>query len=176
MWCTNFTPRFMTQPGHCAARLGTIRRCSLSLIAWLASKNVVLVGIDTLCVDPATSQDLPLKLMRADASPVRAALRELCRRLGLQVLQQRPPHTCVCVGQFPARGTVLATPVGLVRPRRARLTGLPDPRHRGVCHRAGADRLRGGWRFPRRRCFDGLGTNGQPRHPALRLHTAVHRV
>ena len=79
------------------------------LIAWLATKNVVLVGIDTPSVDPATSRDLPshhqllahdlrvlenlvlndvpegdyelialpLKLMRADASPVRAVLREL---------------------------------------------------------------------------------------------------
>ena len=79
------------------------------LIAWLATKNTVLIGIDTPSVDPATSQDLPshrqllahdlrvlenlvlddvpegdyelialpLKLMRADASPVRAVLREL---------------------------------------------------------------------------------------------------
>ena len=79
------------------------------LIAWLATKNVALIGIDTPSVDPATSQDLPshhqllahdlrvlenlvlddvpegdyelialpLKLMRADASPVRAILREL---------------------------------------------------------------------------------------------------
>ena len=80
-----------------------------SSIALLATKNVVLVGIDTPSVDPATSQTLPshqqllthdmrvleclvlddvpegdyelialpLKLMRADASPVRAILREL---------------------------------------------------------------------------------------------------
>ena len=79
------------------------------VIAWLATKNTVLIGIDTPSVDPATSQDLPshqqllahdlrvlenlvlddvpegdyelialpLKLMRADASPVRAVLREL---------------------------------------------------------------------------------------------------
>jgi arylformamidase len=78
-------------------------------LALLASKNIVLVGIDTPSVDPSTSQDLPchhlllehnlrvlenlvlddvlegdyelialpLKLMRADASPVRAILREL---------------------------------------------------------------------------------------------------
>jgi arylformamidase len=78
-------------------------------LALLASKNIVLVGIDTPSVDPAASQDLPchhlllerglrvlenlvlddvpegdyelialpLKLMRADASPVRAILREL---------------------------------------------------------------------------------------------------
>jgi arylformamidase len=78
-------------------------------LALLASKNIVLVGIDTPSVDPADSQDLPchhlllahnlrvlenlvlddvpegdyelialpLKLMRADASPVRAILREL---------------------------------------------------------------------------------------------------
>jgi arylformamidase len=78
-------------------------------IAFLASKNVALVGIDTPSVDPASSQDLPshhqllkhdmrvlenlvlddvpegdyelialpLKLMRADASPVRAILRDL---------------------------------------------------------------------------------------------------
>ena len=77
--------------------------------ALLAIKNIVLVGIDTPSVDPATSQDLPshhqllqhgmrvlenlvlddvpegdyelialpLKLTRADASPVRAILREL---------------------------------------------------------------------------------------------------
>lgn len=79
------------------------------LIAWLATNNVALVGIDTPSVDPATSQNLPshhqllahdlrvlenlvlddvpegdyelialpLKLIRADASPVRAILREL---------------------------------------------------------------------------------------------------
>ena len=79
------------------------------LIAWLATQNVALIGIDTPSVDPATSQDmpshhqllahglrvleclvldnvpegdyeliaLPLKLMRCDASPVRAILREL---------------------------------------------------------------------------------------------------
>lgn len=78
-------------------------------IAFLATKNVVLIGIDTPSVDPATSQDLPshqqllhhqmrvlenlvlddvppgdyelialpLKLMKADASPVRAILRSL---------------------------------------------------------------------------------------------------
>lgn len=78
-------------------------------IALLATKNVVLIGIDTPSVDPSTSQALPshqqllrhqlrvlenlvldnvpegdyelialpLKLMRADASPVRAILREL---------------------------------------------------------------------------------------------------
>ena len=78
-------------------------------MALLATKNVVLVGIDTPSVDPADSQSLlshhqllanhmrnleclvlddvpegdyelialPLKLMRADASPVRAILREL---------------------------------------------------------------------------------------------------
>ncbi|CAM3524926.1 arylformamidase [Polaromonas hydrogenivorans] len=78
-------------------------------LALLATKNIVLIGIDTPSVDPATSQDLPshhqllqhglrvlenlllddvpegdyelialpLKLMRADASPVRAILREL---------------------------------------------------------------------------------------------------
>ena len=78
-------------------------------LAWLATKNIVLVGIDTPSVDPAASQNLPshqqllqhglrvlenlvlddvpegdyelialpLKLMRADASPVRAILREI---------------------------------------------------------------------------------------------------
>lgn len=78
-------------------------------LALLATKNIVLVGIDTPSVDPASSQDLPshhqllahqmrvlenlvldkvpegdyelialpLKLTRADASPVRAVLREL---------------------------------------------------------------------------------------------------
>ena len=78
-------------------------------LALLAIKNILLVGIDTPSVDPATSQDLlchhlllkhnlrvlenlvlddvpegdyelialPLKLVRADASPVRAILREL---------------------------------------------------------------------------------------------------
>ena len=78
-------------------------------LALLATKNIVLVGIDTPSVDPSTSQDLPchhlllarglrvlenlvlddvpegdyelialpLKLMQADASPVRAILREL---------------------------------------------------------------------------------------------------
>jgi arylformamidase len=75
----------------------------------LAGKHIILIGIDTPSVDPATSQDLPshhrllahglrvlenlvldevaegdyelialpLKLTRADASPVRAILREL---------------------------------------------------------------------------------------------------
>lgn len=78
-------------------------------IELLATKNIVLVGIDTPSVDPSTSHDLPshqqllrhqlrvlenlvldevpegdyelialpLKLTRADASPVRAILREL---------------------------------------------------------------------------------------------------
>ena len=78
-------------------------------IEFLATKNVVLIGIDTPSVDPATSQGLPshqqllhhhlrvlenlvldevpegdyelialpLKLMRCDASPVRAILRAL---------------------------------------------------------------------------------------------------
>ena len=78
-------------------------------LALLATKNIVLVGIDTPSVDPATSQELPchqlllkhhlrvlenlvlddvpegdyelialpLKLTCADASPVRAILREL---------------------------------------------------------------------------------------------------
>lgn len=78
-------------------------------IAFLATKNVLLIGIDTPSVDPATSQTLPshqqllqhqmrvlenlvlddvppgdyelialpLKLMKADASPVRAILRSL---------------------------------------------------------------------------------------------------
>ncbi len=78
-------------------------------LALLATKNIVLIGIDTPSVDPAASQQLPshhqllerglrvlenlvlddvpegdyelialpLKLMRADASPVRAILREL---------------------------------------------------------------------------------------------------
>ena len=82
---------------------------SPATLALLATKNIVLVGIDTPSVDPAASQDLPchhlllrhnlrvlenlvlddvpegdyelialpLKLMRADASPVRAILREL---------------------------------------------------------------------------------------------------
>ena len=82
---------------------------SPATLALLASKNIVLIGIDTPSVDPATSQDLPchhlllahglrvlenlvlddvpegdyelialpLKLMQADASPVRAILREL---------------------------------------------------------------------------------------------------
>jgi arylformamidase len=79
------------------------------LIDFLATKNVVIVGIDTPSVDPATSQTLdahhallrhdmrvlenlvlddvpegdyelialPLKLMKSDASPVRAILRAL---------------------------------------------------------------------------------------------------
>jgi arylformamidase len=78
-------------------------------IAWLAERGVVLVGIDSQSIDPATSKSLashqqllkrnlrvlenlvlddvpagdyelialPLKLMQADASPVRAVLREL---------------------------------------------------------------------------------------------------
>ena len=78
-------------------------------LALLATKNIVLVGIDTPSVDPGISQDLPchqlllahglrvlenlalddvpegdyelialpLKLTRADASPVRAILREI---------------------------------------------------------------------------------------------------
>lgn len=78
-------------------------------IDWLADRGVLLVGIDSQSVDPATSKDLPshhrllarhmrvlenlvlddvpagdyelialpLKLIEADASPVRAVLREL---------------------------------------------------------------------------------------------------
>ena len=38
---------------------------------------MVLVGIDTPGVSSAASQNLPLKLMRTDASPVCTILREL---------------------------------------------------------------------------------------------------
>lgn len=87
---------------------GAFKALAPATVALLAINNVVLVGIDTPSVDPATSQELPahhqlrqhdmrvlenlvlddvpegdyelialpLKLMRADASPVRAVLRE----------------------------------------------------------------------------------------------------
>lgn len=87
---------------------GSFKALAPATVALLAINNVVLVGIDTPSVDPATSQELPahhqlrqhdmrvlenlvlddvpegdyelialpLKLMRADASPVRAVLRE----------------------------------------------------------------------------------------------------
>ena len=54
----------------------------------------------------------------------------------------------------------------------ARLPGVPDPRHRRVRPRASADRPRGDWRLSR----GGRCGRQSTRHPALRLHAAVHRV
>ncbi|MDP2000813.1 MAG: arylformamidase [Rhodoferax sp.] len=103
-------PRVLIQTSRRASQdWASFTALAVETIAFLATKNVVLIGIDTPSVDPATSQDLPshqqllhhqmrvlenlvlddvppgdyelialpLKLMKADASPVRAILRSL---------------------------------------------------------------------------------------------------
>ena len=103
-------PRVLLRTAHVASQSwASFTAVAPETLALLATKNVVLVGIDTPSVDPGDSQALPshhqllannmrnleclvlddvpegdyelialpLKLMRADASPVRAVLREL---------------------------------------------------------------------------------------------------
>ena len=103
-------PRVLIQTSRRASQFwGQFTALASESIKFLATKNVVLIGIDTPSVDPATSQTLtshqqllrhqmrvlenlvlddvppgdyelialPLKLMKADASPVRAILRSL---------------------------------------------------------------------------------------------------
>ena len=103
-------PRVLIQTSRRASQdWASFTALAVETIAFLATKNVVLIGIDTPSVDPATSQTLPshqqllhyqmrvlenlvlddvppgdyelialpLKLMKADASPVRAILRSL---------------------------------------------------------------------------------------------------
>lgn len=106
----NLPPRVLIQTCRRASQdWASFTALAGETIAFLATKNVVLIGIDTPSVDPATSQTLPshqqllhhqmrvlenlvlddvppgdyelialpLKLMKADASPVRAILRSL---------------------------------------------------------------------------------------------------
>jgi arylformamidase len=106
----NLPPRVLIQTSRLSRQdWASFTALAPETIAFLATKNVVLVGIDTPSVDPASSQDLPshhqllrhqmrvlenlvldgvppgdyelialpLKLMNADASPVRAILRSL---------------------------------------------------------------------------------------------------
>jgi len=106
----NLPPRVLIQTNrHASQDWASFTALAGETIAFLATKNVVLIGIDTPSVDPATSQTLPshqqllhhqmrvlenlvlddvppgdyelialpLKLMKADASPVRAILRSL---------------------------------------------------------------------------------------------------
>jgi arylformamidase len=106
----NLPPRVLIQTSRRASQVwGSFTALAGETIAFLATKNVVLMGIDTPSVDPATSQTLashqqllrhqmrvlenlvlddvppgdyelialPLKLVKADASPVRAILRSL---------------------------------------------------------------------------------------------------
>lgn len=100
----------LLRTARCASQAWTSSSAlALDTLALLATKSIVLVGIDTASIDPAASQDLPchplllqrglrvlenlalddepeddhglialpLRLTRADASPVRAILREL---------------------------------------------------------------------------------------------------
>jgi len=106
----NLPPRVLIQTSRRASQdLASFTALAGDTITFLATKNVVLIGVDTPSVDPATSQDLPshhqllrhqmrvlenlvlddvppgdyelialpLKLIKADASPVRAILRSL---------------------------------------------------------------------------------------------------
>ena len=110
----NLPPRVLLRTARTASQSWTsFTALAHQTLGLLATKNIanslLLIGIDTPSVDPATSQDLPchrqllacnlrvlenlvlddvpegdyelialpLKLMRADASPVRAVLREL---------------------------------------------------------------------------------------------------
>ena len=106
----NLPPRVLLRTSRAASQSwASFTAVAPATLALLATKNIVLIGIDTPSVDPAASQDLPshqqllqhglrvlenlvlddvpegdyelialpLKLMRADASPVRAILREL---------------------------------------------------------------------------------------------------
>ena len=106
----NLPPRVLIRTATCASQgWASFTALDPASVAILATKNVVLVGIDTPSVDPSSSQTLPahqqlhrlnlrvlenlilddvpegdyelialpLKLMTADASPVRAILREL---------------------------------------------------------------------------------------------------
>lgn len=106
----NLPPRVLLRTSRAASQSwASFTAVAPGTLALLATKNIVLIGIDTPSVDPAASQDLPshqqllrhglrvlenlvlddvpegdyelialpLKLMRADASPVRAILREL---------------------------------------------------------------------------------------------------
>ena len=106
----NLPPRVLIRTAPCASQEWTsFTALDPDSIAMLATKNIVLVGIDTPSVDPSNSQTLPahqqlhrlklrvlenlvlddvpegdyelialpLKLTQADASPVRAILREL---------------------------------------------------------------------------------------------------
>lgn len=107
---TDLPPRVLLRTSKTASQSwASFSAVAPETLAQLATKNVVLVGIDTPSVDPADSHTLPshrqllsnnmrnleclvlddvpegdyelialpLKLMRADASPVRAILREL---------------------------------------------------------------------------------------------------
>jgi kynureninase len=69
-----------------------------------------------------------------------------------------------------AFGLALATPASA---RAARLAGVPHARGRRVCDRAGPHLARRGWRLPGRLARRGGGTSRR-RHPALRLHAALH--
>jgi arylformamidase len=106
----NLPPRVLIRTATCASQeWASFTALDPDSIAMLATKNIVLVGIDTPSVDPSSSQTLPahqqlhrfklrvlenlvldevpegdyelialpLKLTQADASPVRAILREL---------------------------------------------------------------------------------------------------
>lgn len=106
----NLPPRVLIRTATCASQVwASFTALDPASVAMLATKNVVLVGIDTPSVDPSNSQTLPshqqlhrlklrvlenlvlddvpegdyelialpLKLTQADASPVRAILREL---------------------------------------------------------------------------------------------------
>lgn len=106
----NLPPRVLIQTSRRASQdWASFTALAGDTITFLATKNVVLIGVDTPSVDPATSQDLPshhqllrhqmrvlenlvlddvppgdyelialpLKLIKADASPVRAILRSL---------------------------------------------------------------------------------------------------
>ena len=106
----NLPPRVLIQTSRRASQdWASFTALACDTITFLATKNVVLIGVDTPSVDPATSQDLPshhqllrhqmrvlenlvlddvppgdyelialpLKLIKADASPVRAILRSL---------------------------------------------------------------------------------------------------
>ncbi len=107
---TDLPPRVLIRTSHVASQsCKGFSALAEETISLLASLHVLLVGVDTPSVDPATSQDLPchhqllrhdlrvlenlvldevaagdyelialpLKLSRADASPVRAILREI---------------------------------------------------------------------------------------------------
>ena len=128
-------------------------------IEWLAERGVMLIGLDTPSIDPASSKTLdshhtilrhdirvlenlvlddvpegdyelialPLALVQADASPVRAVLRELADPPAFSMKQDhgKPTPSARGVRPRPPARPRLAQPARIRPARRAALPGRP---------------------------------------------------